>query len=210
VFTELALAGAVPVDTADAYYRQRLIELPLWSPEDDPLQLNLILAPVWWAARGDSVSLGQYATALETAGIRNHRPGRDDPNPYWLAASEAYLSLARRDTAQALARLAALPDSTGPVWFERLVLSRLLAGQGNERAALAVLDREFPFGIWTGSHGIWALERARLADKLGERDKARHWYGYVVALWRHADPELQPSVSEAREALARLTAEPER
>jgi hypothetical protein len=31
--------------------------------------------------------------------------------------------------------------------------------------------------------GTWALERARLADLLGDREKARHWYGYVARLW---------------------------
>ena len=59
----------------------------------------------------------------------------------------------------------------------------------------------------TGSHGIWALERARLAEKLGEVAKAKQWYGYITALWRHADPELQPLVTEAREAMERLTSE---
>jgi hypothetical protein len=29
----------------------------------------------------------------------------------------------------------------------------------------------------------------------------------VGSIWRHADPELQPYVTQAREALARLTAE---
>ena len=91
--------------------------------------------------------------------------------------------------------------------MERLTLARLLVGQGREREALAVLDLEFPYQLPTASNGVWALERARLAEKLGEREKARQWYGYVVALWRNADAELQPSVAEAREALGRLTAE---
>jgi DNA-binding GntR family transcriptional regulator len=128
-------------------------------------------------------------------------------NPYWLLAGEAYLALARGDTAAALARLAALPDSTGPVWFERLMLARLLAARGRDREALAVLDREFPFQLVSASQGVWALERARLAEKLGEHEKAKQWYAYVTAVWRHADPELQPVVAEAREALVRLTGE---
>jgi len=33
------------------------------------------------------------------------------------------------------------------------------------------------------------------------------WYRYVAKVWRHADPELQPHVAEAREALERLTRE---
>ena len=123
---------------------------------------------------------------------------------YWLGAAEAYLALARRDTAGALARFAALPDAIGPIWLERLTQARLLTATGHEREALAVLDREFPVEIVTGSQGIWALERARLAEKLGEREKAKTWYGYVVRVWRHADTDLQPVVAEAREALQRL------
>jgi hypothetical protein len=45
---------------------------------------------------------------------------------------------------------------------------------------------------------------------VGEREKARYWYGYAADLWRHADPELQTSVAEASEALRRLTAESSR
>ena len=54
---------------------------------------------------------------------------------------------------------------------------------------------------------MWALERARVAERVGERDKARRWYDYHVDVWRHADPELQVTVREARQALERLTAE---
>jgi serine/threonine protein kinase len=38
--------------------------------------------------------------------------------------------------------------------------------------------------------------------------RAVEGYQYVVGMWRHADPELQPFVAEARQALGRLTAEP--
>jgi hypothetical protein len=31
----------------------------------------------------------------------------------------------------------------------------------------------------------------------------------VAEVWRHADPELQPYVTEARQALSRLTSEPQ-
>jgi hypothetical protein len=34
-------------------------------------------------------------------------------------------------------------------------------------------------------------------------------YRFTAAAWRHADPELQPYVTEARQALARLTSEPQ-
>jgi hypothetical protein len=34
-----------------------------------------------------------------------------------------------------------------------------------------------------------------VAERLGQREKALHWYGFVAKLWRHADPELRPYVT---------------
>ncbi len=45
-------------------------------------------------------------------------------------------------------------------------------------------------------------------EQLGNRDRAIEGYALVVRAWSNADAELQPFVSEARAALARLNAEP--
>ncbi len=55
---------------------------------------------------------------------------------------------------------------------------------------------------------MWALEGGRVYERLGQREKAIANYGFVVDVWRHADPELQPYVTEARAALKRLGGEP--
>jgi eukaryotic-like serine/threonine-protein kinase len=211
LFPELALARAIPAETADVFYKRRLSREPFRSPPNplEPFEEGLLNGPYWWAARGDTASLKRYVERMNRlAGSNKSSPASADP--YWLAAGEAYFALARRDTVAALKRFAALPDSTGPVWFERLTLARLLAAKAQERQALSILDREFPNNSgWVGvSRGIWALERARLAEKLGEHEKAKQWYTYVAAVWQHADAELQPFLAEAREALGRLTAEP--
>jgi len=54
---------------------------------------------------------------------------------------------------------------------------------------------------------IWTLERARVNERLGNTEKAVESYAFVAAIWRHADPELQPYVEEARAGIARLTGE---
>jgi serine/threonine-protein kinase len=208
LFAELALAGAIPADTADAVYRGRLAREPFWSVTEPLEQEGLVWAPSWWAARSDSESLKRL---LEHVRLRDVLPPGAASRDHWTAVGEGYLALVRRDTVAALGRFAAIPDSTSSSdWLTRLTKSRLLAARGQDREAFAVLERELPHGFVTGTHGFWALERARLAEKLGESEKARHWYGYVAALWRHADPELQPLVSEARAGLARLTGEPRR
>ena len=52
-----------------------------------------------------------------------------------------------------------------------------------------------------------ALERGRVNERLRNRDRAIEGYALVVKAWRHADPELQGYVDEARAALTRLSAE---
>jgi hypothetical protein len=58
--------------------------------------------------------------------------------------------------------------------------------------------------IWAAP---WALERARVNERLGRRDVAIDAYRYVVEVWAKADAALQPYVAEAREALRRLASE---
>ena len=52
--------------------------------------------------------------------------------------------------------------------------------------------------------GHWQLERGRTYERLGDTAGARTAYRTVLDLWRHADPELQPLVTEAADAVARL------
>ena len=48
------------------------------------------------------------------------------------------------------------------------------------------------------------LQRAELAAALGFPQEARTWYQHVLDLWSDADPELQPTVTRIRAALATL------
>jgi tetratricopeptide (TPR) repeat protein len=51
-----------------------------------------------------------------------------------------------------------------------------------------------------------AYERlANLYEQRGDRQKAIHYYGKLVELWRDADPELQPRVDAARRAMEALS-----
>ncbi len=49
-----------------------------------------------------------------------------------------------------------------------------------------------------------------MSETLDNRDEAINAYSYVLDAWRHAEPELQPLVEEARGALERLGGEPRR
>ncbi len=57
------------------------------------------------------------------------------------------------------------------------------------------------------SNWVEPIVRVKLAqayELLGERDKARDAYAYFVEAWADADPELQPTVERARQAMSRL------
>jgi hypothetical protein len=164
----------------------------------------------WLAARGDTLGLKALVRRADSLA---HLPGQgpDRRRSATLApqTARAYLALARRDTAGALAALDAVPDSLlGRAHILRLTKAQLLAAHGRDREAAQVLDeipwdpRIFPVLV------LIDLERARVAERLGEVPRAVEGYQYVVGMWRHADPELQPFVDEARQALGRLTAEP--
>jgi eukaryotic-like serine/threonine-protein kinase len=198
---ELALFGPMPDDTARARFA-------VWLATG---WLNVAgRAEPWWGARGDTATLLGLARLADSAA---RAPGPPDLKRVFRHQSEAiraYLALARRDTAGAVRHLLAVPDSAYQQWpLDRLVLAQLLSAQGRDREAWAVLG-EPPFVLRDPARiaeVFWALERARVAERLGERRAAAEGYQLVAAAWVHADPELQPYVAEANQALARLQAD---
>ena len=68
-----------------------------------------------------------------------------------------------------------------------------------DRPADAARQFETLQGVYAAPN--WTLAYYRLGeayDRLGETEKAREQYAYVVDMWRDADPELQPWVERAR------------
>jgi tetratricopeptide (TPR) repeat protein len=55
----------------------------------------------------------------------------------------------------------------------------------------------------------WTYQRlGELYEERSRRDKAIDYYSRFAALWKHADPELQPRVADARRRITRLSGEP--
>jgi serine/threonine-protein kinase len=91
----------------------------------------------------------------------------------------------------------------------RLELARRLLAEGDYRGAERYLG-SFDIGtyyFWL-TPGVVELYRGQAAEGLGEVDRARRHYGNVVRWLADSDPELVPLRERAREALARLSAEP--
>jgi len=169
----------------------------------------------WWAARRDTVSLRSLQRRMDQIVQASKGRFRVERHALYSAAlAHAYLALARGDTAAALAGFLALPDSvcTFPSCIlDRLTTVHLLLAAGRLNDAVAAMDRPLPGAFyWSSGDGLWHLERARVAERVGRRADAVREYAYVADAWRSADEELQPYVREARAALQRLSAEPRR
>src|SRR5437899_4091996 len=220
VFADLALAGAVPPETASAVFGRWLhsgaeepsVAEARWMPRCH----RTLGAALWWASQRDTGSILALVrrdslaarTASSVPAIQRTR------GSYELA--RAALALARQDTTEAMRRFAMFPDSLCPghVPYEADAASsflpitrfRLLHATRRAREAAGLLNNNFP-----GISPTWLLgvfDAGRIAERLGDRQSATRCYRFVAEVWRNADPELQPYVAEAPAALKSLGGEP--
>jgi hypothetical protein len=208
-FMCLALLGVIPDSLAASTYAQAFEPDSAWPIPRFNVQARQLRGLPWWQARSDTLSLARFALRAEQeAGTQKSATGKLRGRYLHLAAT-AYLELARGDSAGALRRFQSIPDTLCIVnlcYYEKLIEARLLASQGRVRQAEEILD----LWVWRADGPLYVLgmlDRARMAERLGEREKAMQSYQFVVDVWRRADPELRPYVVEALRALARLKRE---
>jgi tetratricopeptide (TPR) repeat protein len=89
--------------------------------------------------------------------------------------------------------------------YDRYSRAELLADEGREDEALgwfgSIAERAaYELVYLAPAH----LRQAEIHDRRGNRDAAVQHYRKFIDLWREADPELQPTVTTARERLAAL------
>ena len=125
---------------------------------------------------------------------------------YTGALAHAYLTLDRRDTVAALREFLSLPDSLchecGWSWLTR---AQLLESQGRNAEAAAALDQ---VGVLNSPMGVLTeFERARIAEKLGDKARARDGYAFVAGMWEHGDPFFAQYAADSRAGLKRLSGE---
>jgi len=207
----LAPLGGVPPEAARSIFRSWLQEPPLaeeGNPSPEGFNAVLFTALPWWAAQRDTASLARFGAVLQAAeprAVSDVRPWLS----YGRAAAAAYLSLARADTTRAVEQFRALPDTVCSCPYDRITAAQLFLNRGLAQEARRKFAGQSP-GFMSPTEGFWRLARGRTFEAVGELDSAIVDYGFVVKLWQRADPALQPYVSEAKSALARLTAEPVR
>src|SRR2546422_2053179 len=207
-FGQLAALGAVLPDTAHATFGRWLREPFRHLTSFDDLEARLTALP-WWAGRRDTIALHAFvrrSDSLTNATRRN--PELRMWAAYGAASGRAYLALAQADSAGALQRFATLPDSVCPCLLDRITTAWLLGARQRAAEAATLLKLVERSDTWDPAEGLWWVERGRVAERLGERQQALQAYGFLTALWRNADPELQPYVAEAGAALKRLGGKP--
>jgi hypothetical protein len=198
IFAEAAVLGAIPADLADAIFKKALSDTV--APTAFAYQ--------WWGSRRDTASLRLSVTRAESTA--RSESAKTPRAAYMAGSASAYLALARGDTSGAIQRFLALSPNACPFcYLDRLTLARLLVDRRRDQEAWPILRGEHVASTLTPfpTSVLWALLRARAAERIGEREQALHSYSWVANMWRNADPELQPYVTEAREGLARLTSE---
>ncbi|HEX2722258.1 MAG TPA: hypothetical protein VHM24_05025, partial [Gemmatimonadaceae bacterium] len=126
---------------------------------------------------------------------------------YRAASARAYLSLVRRDTADAIKKFTALHDTLCiACYVDRMEAAKLLGARGRIADAEKLLIQRV-YNLITPVEILIAFERARVAARLGHRDEALRSYRLVVAAWSTGDPELQRYVGESRREISRLAAQ---
>jgi serine/threonine-protein kinase len=204
LFAQLAMAGGVPRDSANAVFAR-------WAKS--PFQAGPWTI-AWAGTQRDTAMLLEIQKTVE--GAVGHIPPTAPPIAkdfvgYMVESSKAYLALARGDTTKALALFLTLPDTACFAFCPLDALERvqLLEARGRAQDAIDWMDRA-PLGTMLPpqpSDVMATLARGRLEERLGRRDAAVESYAYVAAVWARADSVLQPYVAEARAGLTRLGAE---
>ena len=208
-FLDLALLGVVPDSVAGPVFARALEPTAPWGSGWTPRHLRGL---PWWLARGDTASLTRFAARAAEETRNANSPAVILRARLLGATATAYAALARGDSAEALGHLETIPDTLCLVGLPsdcfhlNLTRARLLAARGDDRRAGALLER-WRWATVPGSSPwfvLATLERGRVAERLGEREKAIDSYRFVTEAWRRPDAELQSYVREAREALARF------
>ena len=203
VIAEVGMLNGIGGDSMKAYVAR--VDLPRM-----PVMVTARFLP-WMSGQRDTAGLLDVHRRMEGITRTHPRDGEGVRAAYIGQAATAYLTLARGDSAEALSRFLSLPDSLCIVCFlDRLKKAELLIRARRAREADSILRPELPTATTSpfASEILWELLRARAADQLGARDRAAESYQMVLQAWRKSDPVLQPFVSEARDALQRLGAEP--
>jgi serine/threonine-protein kinase len=195
-FGFLALMGGVPRDTANAVFARML--------HDRSARLSSALP--WWAVHGDTASLAVAAIRADSELAAATTPIERRNAGYRVAASRAYLSLARHSN-DALTRFQQLPDSLCPACYvDRYVKARLLDSLGMHVEAEKALSERL-YSLLAPLDIPWAFEQALVAEKLQHYALASRAYALVARAWSAGDAAQRAIAAQATTKVGQLGGE---
>lgn len=173
----------------------------------------------WYAATFESAdSLRVYAARIDTMtepGLAQANPGMARSGALGVRGLHA---LRMGDTAAAIAFFrAARPSNRRPTTPARSLYpgalfplrhAQIEAARGNYAAAQLLLADVYPMNEYVPFIGEAEELRGRVALAVGDTAAAKRHYANVLAVWKDADPVLQPRAAAVRELLARLNRQP--
>jgi tetratricopeptide (TPR) repeat protein len=179
---------------------------------DDPEDVLRPQFRLYWLAMLNC-RLGNTTEALSQAQKLEALPAPT----YWKPAMQAmatdvraFADVARGDVKQALDRIESIPidvpldlvDTDARRQEETLWRGELLYRNGRYDEALAYFEN--PSSYNSEAWPFFYLRAAEIYDRKGNSKKAASLYAKFLNFWKNPDPELQPLVQEARNALAAL------
>jgi tetratricopeptide (TPR) repeat protein len=189
-------------EVEEALRRHPLASIPA---EDRPyLDLAWLYADAGRPDRARQL-LGEYEATVPE-GVRRGQPFRH--------GAAAQLALAEGRIQDAIRGYRTWYDEDGCAVCGLFLLGRAYERAGQRDSALAVYERAVTTPGYTRAFeedatlGPTYRRLGELYEERGQLDKARDYYGRFLALWKDADPELQPIVRDVKQRLAKLSAEP--
>jgi hypothetical protein len=149
----------------------------------------------------DTTTLARVANGVDAAAAKASSPNQRAMISYFSSSTRAYEALARNDSTAATRLFDTLPDSLVFVPLDQFNRARLVE-RTDARRALGLLQGKSTGDLLSVAQ---TLERARVAERLGQRDLAVESYARVADLWRNTDnAQLRGARDEARGALQRI------
>ncbi|CAN5473825.1 hypothetical protein BH09GEM1_BH09GEM1_43060 [soil metagenome] len=192
---EIAALGLIPADSAANVLG------PWVNRRDDA---SFFALPALVAAR-DTAQLNRLSAGAERMAKTDTSARTRAVLRYFGASAHAYSVLARGDSDAATPLFDKLSDSLIVLPIDQFVRAQLVA-RTDPRRALTMLSRMSPMVDLL--YVARELARARLSERVGDREQAVDSYAYVAAAWRNSEsPQLRDAVKESTTALSRLDAD---
>jgi tetratricopeptide (TPR) repeat protein len=217
--TSLAMVGAIEYAGNEARFRQRpalalqridsvLARFPFDSL--DPLSRPYLLLSDLYVAAGELTRAERVLTEYERDVPEQIRKG-----DYQSLYSKALLAWGKREYPRAVTGFREYYDKVGGNISGVYELGRTFDDMGQPDSALAAYETYVTAPAPGAAGRQWYLAAAyrrlgTLYQEKGNKDKALEYYGKFTALWKDADPDLQPAVTEVKQRMSALVGEPRR